>query len=65
MFSRLIPSQKGELALIAKNKLKLNTCAMGDGFNDDIMLQTADVGLKIYREEHKETSQSLNLPADI
>ena len=38
MFSRLDPSQKGELALIAKNKLKLNTCAMGDGFNDDIML---------------------------
>ena len=42
---------KGRLALLARRNLKLNTCAIGDGQNDDLMLAKADFGFKIIQEK--------------
>ena len=47
IFARVTPDQKGKLATIAKKELDMSTLAIGDGQNDEVMLQNADVGLKL------------------
>ena len=47
IFSRVSSTLKGRLALFARKELKYNTCAIGDGENDNLMLEKADFGIKL------------------
>jgi len=47
IFGRLAPSQKSSIAESAKNILKYNILAVGDGNNDTPMIQRADLGIRI------------------
>ena len=47
IFSRMTGQLKGDLTKLAMNDLGLSTLAIGDGYNDDDMLERADVGIKI------------------
>ena len=40
---------------MAKRDLKLEVLAIGDGYNDQLMLQAADVGIRINQSELIET----------
>ena len=44
---RATPKQKGEVVRLVKQKLKVQTLAIGDGANDVSMIQVADIGIGI------------------
>lgn len=43
---------------MAKRDLKLEVLAVGDGYNDQLMLQSADVGIKLNHSELIEEEES-------
>lgn len=55
IFVRMSPSQKVQVIEMAKRDLKLEVLAIGDGYNDQLMLQAADVGIRINQSELIET----------
>ena len=52
IFTRITPDQKGKLTSIAKRELGFCTLAIGDGINDEVMLQKANVGIKLVKENN-------------
>ena len=48
---RVDPLQKAELIKLVKKETGLTTLAIGDGANDVPMIQTADIGVGLYRGE--------------
>ena len=50
IFFRMSPSQKVQVIEMAKKYLKLKVLGIGDGYNDTLMLQAADVGFRIRTE---------------
>ena len=51
IFVRMAPSQKVQAVDIAKKHLKMKVLAIGDGYNDTLMLQAAHVGIRINNDE--------------
>ena len=47
IFVRMAPSQKRQILDIAKNYLKFKVLAIGDGYNDTQMLESAHCGVRI------------------
>ena len=56
------PAQKGEIASLARNELKYRTLAIGDGYNDNLMLRESDIGIKITEENKKKNGTQELLP---
>ena len=57
IFVRMAPSQKVSVIEMAKKDLKMKVLAIGDGYNDQLMLQAADVGFRINHEPIQQNEQ--------